>query len=558
MRRAHALPLFGLCAAALVAVMGWLTARVRELERERQRAREEATLEESVRLALWRMESRLAPLLAQENARSPHAYALAAEPAPFVRAHLEWTPASEGQARREAQAPRLPAREAALYREFMASGAQEALLASLSSDWLPAVTEPRAPPAPAPAPVVVAKAPPGKSEAPPSALLQQQALSEKEYKARLSNAAVLPAEANRAPRQRAATSVRVRFARLAPVWMGDELLLARRVEVGSGLRVQACWLDWPELRAMLLRSIEDLLPAAALTSSAVDANPARRLAALPVSLVPGNLPATGVPSTTAERLPLVAAWSLAALALVASGALLLGLATLGERRAAFVSAVTHELRTPLTTFRMYADLLAEGMVPAERQGEYLATLRREAERQGHLVENVLAYSRLERGRYRAARETLSLGELIAGLFETLAAQARRASLELQAPPPGDWREVRVSVDRAAVERVLFNLVDNACKYARGAGDPRLHLLCHVDPRDVRLELRDHGPGVSAREARRLFRPFHKSARDAAQSAPGVGLGLALSRRLARAIGGDLRLERGTGPGATFSLRLPRA
>jgi signal transduction histidine kinase len=63
--------------------------------------------------------------------------------------------------------------------------------------------------------------------------------------------------------------------------------------------------------------------------------------------------------------------------------------------------------------------------------------------------------------------------------------------------------------------------------------------------------------VSPREARRLFRPFHKSARDAAQSAPGVGLGLALSRRLARAIGGDLRLESTPGEGATFALRLPR-
>ncbi len=558
MRRSHVVPLFGLCAAALVAVMGWLTARVRELEREQRRAREEAVLEESVRLALWRMESRLAPLLAQENARSPHAYTVVAEPAPFVRAHVEWVPGTDPAARAEAQAARLSAREAALYREFLAPGAREALLASLSSEWLPAVTEPRAPPAPAPAPVVVAKIPPAKAETPPSALLQQQALSEKEYKARLSNAAVLPAEANRVPRARTPAAVRVRFARLAPVWLGDELLLARRVEVGARLRVQACWLDWPALRAMLLRSIADLLPAATLAPSVADADPARSLAALPVSLVPGHLPATGAPSTSAERLPLVAAWSLAGLALLACGALLFGLATLGERRAAFVSAVTHELRTPLTTFRMYADLLAEGMVPPERQGEYLDTLRREAERQGHLVENVLAYSRLERGRYRAARETLRLGELIAGLFETLAAQARRAALELQAPPPGAWQEVRVSVDRGAVERVLFNLVDNACKYARGASDPRLQLACHVGPRDVRLELRDHGPGLSAREARRLFRPFHKSARDAAQSAPGVGLGLALSRRLARAIGGDLRLERGTHPGAAFSLHLPRA
>jgi signal transduction histidine kinase len=75
---------------------------------------------------------------------------------------------------------------------------------------------------------------------------------------------------------------------------------------------------------------------------------------------------------------------------------------------------------------------------------------------------------------------------------------------------------------------------------------------------VRLTVSDHGPGIEPEEVRRLFRPFHKSARDAAQSAPGVGLGLALSRRLARALGGDLQVVRDCPSGAAFVLRLPRA
>ena len=75
------------------------------------------------------------------------------------------------------------------------------------------------------------------------------------------------------------------------------------------------------------------------------------------------------------------------------------MASLSERRGAFVSAVTHELRTPLTTLRMYTEMLADGMVPDEpRRRSYLQTLRAEADRLGHLVENVLAYSRLERNR----------------------------------------------------------------------------------------------------------------------------------------------------------------
>jgi len=70
-----------------------------------------------------------------------------------------------------------------------------------------------------------------------------------------------------------------------------------------------------------------------------------------------------------------------------------------------------------------------------------------------------------------------------------------------------------------------------------------------------IGVRDHGPGIPPADARRLFRPFHKSARAAAHSAPGVGLGLALARRLARSLGGDLRLVSGAGPGACFELWL---
>jgi signal transduction histidine kinase len=117
--------------------------------------------------------------------------------------------------------------------------------------------------------------------------------------------------------------------------------------------------------------------------------------------------------------------------------------------------------------------------------------------------------------------------------------------------------VRLRVDRSAVERILSSLIDNAGKYTRAASDRRIHLDAETDDRAVHLTVSDHGPGIEPREARRLFRPFHKSARDAAQSAPGVDLGLALSRRLARVRGGDLNVVRGRPAGAAFCLWLPR-
>ena len=115
----------------------------------------------------------------------------------------------------------------------------------------------------------------------------------------------------------------------------------------------------------------------------------------------------------------------------------------------------------------------------------------------------------------------------------------------------------VETDAAAVEQILFNLVDNACKYAATASDRRIQLQVSLSPRYVELSIVDHGPGIDSAMARRLFKPFSKSANQAAHSAPGVGLGLALSRRLAIQLGGRLDWVP-ENDGASFVLRIPRS
>jgi signal transduction histidine kinase len=204
-------------------------------------------------------------------------------------------------------------------------------------------------------------------------------------------------------------------------------------------------------------------------------------------------------------------------------------------------------------------MLAEGMVPDEdKRRRYLATLRAESERLTHLVENVLAYARLERGRARGRTETVTLGQLAAAAEPHLAERARQAGMELVVRADADASETAVRADASAVEQVLFNLVDNACKYAASAADRRIDLVADGGGDRPALKVCDRGPGVSRTDARRLFRPFSKSASKAAASAPGVRLGLALSRRLAREMGGDLVLESGPTGGACFALRLVRA
>jgi signal transduction histidine kinase len=281
------------------------------------------------------------------------------------------------------------------------------------------------------------------------------------------------------------------------------------------------------------------------------------LAALPVRLVPGltlQEPPAGLSPLVVS---LAVAWACVLVAVAAVLVLLNGALSLSERRAAFVSAVTHELRTPLTTLRMYSEMLARGMLPTEEKRQrYLQTLHAEADRLGHLVDNVLAYSRLERGRDEARARDLALGELLGRVEERLERHTSEAGLTWVSSVGQAERETRIRTDPTAIEQILFNLVDNACKYAAQASDRRVHLEALRSRSRLHLRVRDHGPGIPRVEARRLFRAFSKSSRDAANTAPGVGLGLALSRRLARRLGGDLRLESGSEGGASFVLALP--
>ncbi len=343
-----------------------------------------------------------------------------------------------------------------------------------------------------------------------------------------------------------------------PVWMGQELILARWVEVGAVRYLQGVWLDWPGLKQELLAAVGDLFPMASLKPAALPngERPERLLSVAPVEFAPGRSMFVEFESWSPVRVSLAVAWACVLLAGVAVAALLAGVMRLSERRASFVSAVTHELRTPLTTFRMYADMLVEGMVPDEaRRQKYLGTLRTEADRLGHLVENVLAYAKLERGRQRRTPQRARVDDLISQWQGRLQDRAARDGMELQTNVSPAVAEKWLKTDASAVEQILFNLVDNACKYAQGM--PRLiHLEAELNGNSLQLRVRDHGPGIPAREGKRLFRPFHKSARDAAHSAPGVGLGLSLSRRLARDLGGNLQYDSHSADGALFVLTLP--
>jgi len=576
---------FGLCFAVVLAVMGWMSLTAARLDRAQADARRQAKLEESVRLALWRMDSAVSPLIARESARPYFTYTafypagraytrmfaeiesgevllpspLLTEVQPSILLHFQFD--SEGAL----TSPQVPTGNMRDLAEARYTSHEKIREAARRLDELRERVSPRD--------ILVALilestfVPEGAPTKPP----QEEELPTSQAAQTLrSNVEWLARAQSQQKTQTMAQNEQVNVVQLlgsaitgdvmTPVWINGTLLLVRKVTVEKHSYIQGCWLNWPAIRASLLDRGRELLPDATLEPvGAKRAERAeRRLAALPVRLTPGEVPTGDADGFSPIVLSLVVAWACVLLAAGAVAMLLLGAVSLSERRAAFVSAVTHELRTPLTTFRMYAEMLEGDMVTdGTRRKEYLGTLRTESERLGHLVENVLSYARLESGKGRGHVETLALGELTERVSGVLSARAAQADMTLVVEVAEQAAHADVQADTAAVEQILFNLVDNACKYAAAASDRRIHLRAGCSADAAHLRICDHGPGVAAGEAGRLFRAFIKSAREAAESAPGVGLGLALSRRLAREMNGDLQLDADAREGACFVLSLPR-
>ena len=313
---------------------------------------------------------------------------------------------------------------------------------------------------------------------------------------------------------------------------------------------------------MLLKRIGDLLPQADLAPllNMPAAGQTRLLASIPAILLPGPLPDEPHEGWSILHMSLGIAWAGVLLATFAVAVVLRRTMELNQRRGAFVSAVTHELRTPLTTFRLYTEMLDAGMVKEDaKRKQYYSTLHGEAERLSHLVENVLMYAQLENSRGGAERiETVDLETLKERMAPSLSERARQCGMKLSITIEEAARHAAVQADISAVERIMFNLVDNAGKYGCMDRDPEILLSIALKGGMASLSVSDHGPGIAPRLKKKLFLPFSKSASEAANSAPGVGLGLSISRGLARQMHGDLYYDFGFKNGARFVLTLPLA
>ena len=226
-----------------------------------------------------------------------------------------------------------------------------------------------------------------------------------------------------------------------------------------------------------------------------------------------------------------------------------------QAKSDFLTVMSHELRTPLNAIGGYAELIEIGIhgtvTPEQREA-----LRRIQKSQRHLlglVNGVLNYARVESGNVEYTLTDVRLDETLTTCEALIAPQARgrRLALRFAGCPPG----VSVHADAEKLQQIVLNLLSNAVKFTEPGGT--INLSCDTIADIVSVRLHDSGRGIPADQLARIFEPFVQVDSRLTRTQDGVGLGLAISRDLARGMGGNLTVESELGVGSTFTLTLPR-
>jgi two-component system phosphate regulon sensor histidine kinase PhoR len=213
-----------------------------------------------------------------------------------------------------------------------------------------------------------------------------------------------------------------------------------------------------------------------------------------------------------------------------------------ERRLAalkseFVANVSHELKTPLASIRMFGEMLLTGRVASEaKRTEYLQIIVRESERLTNLLDTVLDFAKVEKGKAAYTFADGDVSEAVARAVELLEHRAERQGVQFAT----DLQVSPAVFDARAVELAVINLVDNALKYAKGTKEIRISVIGEGAKVVVRVE--DEGPGIPAKEQSRIFDRFVRG-RDATDAhVRGSGIGLALVKHIAESHGGTVRIH----------------
>lgn len=220
----------------------------------------------------------------------------------------------------------------------------------------------------------------------------------------------------------------------------------------------------------------------------------------------------------------------------------------------FVAMVSHELRTPLTSIKGSVKTLVElgRNLPEQDRASLLEAVDRKSDHLHTLIERLLVVSQLEAGRQEdeASYTRVGLGAVCAEVLLDLKRSIGDRYFNVDFDPP----LVEVETDKEKVHQAISNLVENALKYSYPRSD--ITLRCRVESGAAVFSVEDHGPGIPPAARERLFDRFYQVDQSRTREVGGIGLGLYISRSLARALGGELWLDENYSAGCRFCLRIP--
>ena len=219
----------------------------------------------------------------------------------------------------------------------------------------------------------------------------------------------------------------------------------------------------------------------------------------------------------------------------------------------FVHNISHELKTPLTLIRLYGETLQrKENLSNEKKKECYEIITKESERLSHLINNVLDFSRIEKGRKEFDFKKGNLGKVVKDTLESYRYHLEKKGFAIQSDIATGLPQM--NFDGEAIASVLINLLSNAMKFSPGKKEVSVKLF--RDDGNALIQVTDKGIGISPKEISKIFQRFYQSKNKIVSETQGSGLGLTLIKHITEAHGGSIQLESEPGKGSTFSVILP--